>query len=216
MPNIGLVPESRYRPEAAPGAAGEAKPEITTDKGISGTPEGATDKRTPGVQLIEAVAAGLPQVVVQRAPAKVIHNIRRDGTDELLAGMLFRGEYLVLVLRPKADTIARFDADPTLLDKLGTALTNALNPAGVPVPETRGFLVGSVVRKLVEDDLQRWVDAPDSSLVGLERVLDKRAAEFRKQSVRADLEAYLGVDPGTVNWPLLLPGIREDFYAKGN
>jgi hypothetical protein len=170
-----------------------------------------------GVQLLHADSAGLPQVVVQRAPATVIRDIRADGTDELLAWMMFRGEYLILVLRPDAGTVARFDADPALLDKLGTALTNALTtPAGVPVPETRGFLVGSTVRRLVEEDLPRWVDAPDSSLARLVSVLNERAAEFQKQAVRADLEAYLGVDPGTIDWPAVLPGIRTDFDAKGN
>lgn len=168
-----------------------------------------------GVQLLHAGSADLPQVFVQRAPAKVIRDIRADGTDELHAWMLFRGEVLAIVLRPDTATVARFDADPALLDKLGTSLTNALNPAGVPVPETRGFLVGSAVRRLVEDELPRWVDAPDSGLTGLMRVLNERAAEFRKQAVRADLEAYLGVAPGTIDWPAVLPGIRTDFYAKG-
>ena len=168
-----------------------------------------------GVTLLHADSAGFPQVFVQRTPAKVIRDIRADGTDELHAWMLFRGEYLAIVLRPDAGTVARFDADPALLDKLGTSLTNALNPAGVPVPETRGFLIGSAVRRLVEEELPRWVDAPDSSLAGLVRVLNERAAEFRKQAVRADLEAYLGVDPGTIDWPAVLPGIRTDFYTKG-
>jgi hypothetical protein len=157
----------------------------------------------------------MPQLFVQRAPAKVIRDIRADGTDELHAWMLFRGEYLAIVLRPDADTVARFDADPALLDRLGTSLTNALNPAGVPVPETRGFLIGSAVRRLVEGELPRWVEAPDSGLADLVRVLNERAAEFRKQAVRADLEAYLGVDPGTIDWPAVLPGIRTDFYTKG-
>ena len=168
-----------------------------------------------GVQLLRADSVGLPPVFVQRAPAKVVRDIRADGTDELQAWMLFRGEYLVIVLRPDAGTLARFDADPALLDKLGTSLTNALNPAGVPVPETRGFLIGPVVRTLVEEELPRWVDAPDSGLAGLARVLNERAAEFRKQAVRADLEAYLGVNPGTIDWPSVLPGIRTDFYTKG-
>ncbi|OLT00516.1 hypothetical protein BJF90_34980 [Pseudonocardia sp. CNS-004] len=168
-----------------------------------------------GVQLLHADAVGLSQLFVQRAPVKVIRDIRADGTDELGASMLFRGEILTIVLRPDADTVARFDAEPALLDKLGTALTNALNPAGVPVPETRGFLIGSTARRLVEEELPRWVDAPDSGLAGFERVLNGRAAEFRKQAVRADLEAYLGVDPGTMDWPVVLPGIRTDFYAKG-
>ena len=168
-----------------------------------------------GVQLLHADSDGLPQVFVQRAPAKVIRDIRADGTDELQAWMLFRGELLAIGLRPDAGTVARFDADPALLDKLGTSLTNALNPAGVPVPETRGFLIGSAVRRLVEGELPRWVNAPDSGLAGLVRVLNERAAEFRKQAVRADLEAYLGVDPGTIDWPAVLPGIRTDFYTKG-
>ncbi|HEY2383486.1 MAG TPA: DUF4157 domain-containing protein [Terriglobia bacterium] len=146
---------------------------------------------------------------------KVFHSILKDGTDELSVWMLFRGEYLGIDLRPDAETGSRFDTDPGLLDKLDTAMTAALAPAGVPVPETRGFLVGPVVRRLVENDLPGWVDAPDSSLSGLVSVLNKRAAEFRKQAVRADLEAYLGVDPGTIDWPAVLPGIHSDFDAKG-
>jgi len=176
--------------------------------------QGGGVQRT-GVQLLDAGAAGSPHVVVQRAPL-VTREIRADGTDVIQASMLFRGEVLTLVVRPDADTVARFDADPALLDKLGTALTNALAPAGEPVPETRGFLVGSLVRRLVEADLPLWVDAPDSSLASLVSVLNERAAEFRKQAVRVDLEAYLGVDPGTIDWPALVPGIRTDFYMKGN
>jgi hypothetical protein len=162
-----------------------------------------------------ADAAGVGPVFVQGALSKVARDVGADGTAELHAWMLFRGEILGIVLRPGAATIARFDSDPSLLEKLAASLTRALNPAGVPVPETRGFLVGSAVRRLVEEDLSGWVDAPDSALTGLEEVLDQRAAEFRKQAVRADLEAYLGVDPGTIDWRALLPGLRADFYAKG-
>jgi hypothetical protein len=166
--------------------------------------------------LLDAYRSGAPRVAVQKAPAKVTRNVSPDGTDELDAWMLFRGEYLVLVLRPDADVFDRFDTEPSLLDKLGAALTRALEPAGGPVPETKAFITGAVVRSLVEAGLPAWVDAPDSELAAMVNVLSERAAEFRKQRVRVDLEAYLGVDPGTIDWPAALPDIHTAFDGKGD
>jgi hypothetical protein len=169
-------------------------------------------RRKPTISL-----SGTADRTVQRqaAPQPTLPPIT-DKSKTLTLWTLFRGEYLLIAVRPDAETSSRFDADPGLLEKLDTALTAALAPGGVPVPETRGFLQGPVVSRLVESDLPGWVDAPDSNLPGLVSVLNDRAAEFRKQAVRADLEAYLGVNPGTIDWPTVLPSIHSDFDAKGN
>ncbi|HEX3762053.1 MAG TPA: DUF4157 domain-containing protein [Kofleriaceae bacterium] len=158
---------------------------------------------------------GAPRVAVQHQ-TKVSHQVYPDGSEQLMVWMEFRGEILVFALSPDSATLARFTADPGLLDQLGAALTDALEPGGIPVAETKGFLTGPRVREIVEAALPRWVDAPGSKLTRLVELLAVRAGEFRKQRVRVELEAYLGVDPGTIDWRAALPGLQSDFDARGD
>src|SRR5262245_27075251 len=79
-------------------------------------------KESVGVQRMPVRGSG-SRGLVQRSPALVIKD-----KGELHATMLFRGELLFLVVRPEAETLDRFDADPALLGKIDKALTSALAP----------------------------------------------------------------------------------------
>ena len=46
-------------------------------------------------------------------------------------------------------------------------------------------------------------------------LLAARAEAMRRQRVRLELEEYLGVDPGTVDWVSLLPTVRDETLAMG-
>jgi hypothetical protein len=165
--------------------------------------------------LLDAYAhAGPPALGIQLAVAT--RQTLPDGTDEIDVGVAFRGFPVLIPLHPDADVSDSFDTDPSLLDKLAAAVDRAVNPAGVAVPETSRFIGGPLVRSLIEDELPYWTPTPDTDLYYLGELLEQRAAEFKKQKVRADLEAFLGVDPGTVDWPALLPDLRDAFNAMGN
>ncbi len=147
---------------------------------------------------------------VQRQPAPAPLTSRDD--DIISVYPIFRGEFVPLQITLDDATASEFDADPGLQTALAIYLIALFTPAQGPVPETRRFLSGPRVRALIEQDLPVWMST--GQLPSLANLLAARGEELRKQQVRAGLENWLGVDPGTVDWNAQLPSLRTAFMSK--
>lgn len=140
---------------------------------------------------------------LQKAPPTVL---QKD--DKLSILFEFRGEIVGVGVTLSQDMKDQFDANPTWKQALGNDVTAALSPGGKPLPETGAYVKSAAVTRLIQDDLPTWVAG--GGLPALVGALTARAEALRKQKVRADLEAHLGV-AGTIDWNVQVPVLRNKF-----
>ncbi len=144
-------------------------------------------------------------------PASIAsHVITSAGTDQIAIGTSLRDVPMLIVLDSDADTAWVLDNTPGLLHQLAVDVTAMIHPTTGPIWETSSFIMGPRVRSLLEKDLAAYALDTTLGFPALKDVLDKRAAVFARQKVRLELEEYLGVDPGTVDWVTLLPTIHDE------
>ncbi|HEY4244682.1 MAG TPA: DUF4157 domain-containing protein [Kofleriaceae bacterium] len=172
--------------------------------------------------LFQALPRGRTGAAIQRhadpttAAARV--TTEANGTSELVIAIAFRGAPIFVELSPDDDVLARFTADPTLATTLAAAVAATLDLPTGPAPETAAYVGGPIVHRALLADLLAWSGAPTAAggFPTLRILLEARAAALAAEHVRADLETYAGVDPGTVDWLAQLPAMREAIQAHGD